>query len=92
MNVMILCMNLGMIVLNQRIKTMQNYVTWIQKALLFILKLKMFMSILQMMLKKGLIHHVMKSIDQCLLEKTKKLIALIEDEIGGKTMTEFAAL
>ena len=50
------------------------------------------MSILQMMLKKGLIHHVMKSIDQCLLEKTKKLIALIEDEIGGKTMTEFAAL
>ena len=92
MNVMILCMNLGMTVLNQRIKTMQNYVTWIQKALLFILKLKMFMSILQMMLKKGLIHHVMKSIDQCLLEKTKKLIALIEDEIGGKTMTEFAAL
>ena len=92
MNVMILCINLGMIVLNQRIKTMQNYVTWIQKALLFILKLKMFMSILQMMLKKGLIHHVMKSIDQCLLEKTKKLIALIEDEIGGKTMTEFAAL
>ena len=92
MKVMILCMNLGMIVLNQSIKTMQNYVTWIQKALLFILKLKMFMSILQMMLKKGLIHHVMKSIDQCLLEKTKKLIALIEDEIGGKTMTEFAAL
>ena len=53
MNVMILCMNFGMIVLNQSIKTMQNYVTWIQKALLFILKLKTFMKILQMMFKNG---------------------------------------
>ena len=42
----------GMTVLNQRIKLMQDHATWIQIALLFILKLKMFGKILQMMLKK----------------------------------------
>ena len=42
----------GMTVLNQRIKLMQDQATWIQIALLFILKLKMFGKILQMMLKK----------------------------------------
>ena len=35
-------MNFGMIVLSQNIKTMQNYVIWILTALLFILKLKIF--------------------------------------------------
>ena len=49
-----------MIILNQSIKIMQNYVTWIQTALLFILKVKMFQKILQMMLKKDLIHQIMK--------------------------------
>ena len=33
-------MNFGMIILNQNIKTMQNYAIWILAALLFILKLK----------------------------------------------------
>ena len=32
-----LCMNFGMISLNQSMKTEQNYVTWILTALLFIL-------------------------------------------------------
>ena len=32
-----------MIILNQSIKTEQNYVTWILTALLFILKLKIFL-------------------------------------------------
>ena len=41
-----------MIILNQNIKTMQNYVLWILTALLFMLKLKIFAKILQMMLKK----------------------------------------
>ena len=40
------CMNFGMIILNQSISKMKNYVTWIQTALVFILQLKMFMEIL----------------------------------------------
>ena len=36
-------MNFGMITLNRNIKTEQNYVTWILTALLFILKLKIFL-------------------------------------------------
>ena len=35
-------MNFGMSVLSQNIKTMQNYVIWILTALVFILKLKIF--------------------------------------------------
>ena len=40
-------MNFCMIILNQNIKTMQNYATWILALLLFILKQKIFMKILQ---------------------------------------------
>ena len=47
----------GMFTLNQNIKTEQNYVTWILAALLFILKLKIFMKTLLMTLKNGLTHH-----------------------------------
>ena len=54
----ILMYEFGMIILNQSIKTMQNYVTWIQKALLFILKLKIVIKILRMMLKHGLTHQI----------------------------------
>ena len=52
--------------------TMQNYATWMQSALLFILKLNVFMKILLMMLKKNLMHNIMKSTDHCLQETTKK--------------------
>ena len=48
------------------IKTMQNYATCIHKALLFILKWKMFMKILQLMLKKDLIHQIMNLTDHYL--------------------------
>ena len=58
----ILIINFGMTTLNQSIKTMQNYATWVQTALLFILKLKIFMKILQMILKKDLIQ-TMNAID-----------------------------
>ena len=44
------------ITLNQSIKTEQNYVTWILTALLFILKLKIFMKTLLRMLKNDLTH------------------------------------
>ena len=39
-------MNFGMITLNQNIETEQNNVKWILTALLFILKLKIFMKII----------------------------------------------
>ena len=53
-----------MTILNQSIKKkMQNYVIWILTALLFILKLKVFTEILEMMLKKDLIYKIMKLID-----------------------------
>ena len=39
---------------------MQNYAIWIDKVLLFILKLKIFIKIFQLMLKKDLMHQIMK--------------------------------
>ena len=62
----------GMIILSQSIRTIQNFATWIQKASFFILKLKIFMKILQMMLKKDMIHQIIKSIDHYLKENMKK--------------------
>ena len=58
-------MNFGKITFNQSIRTIKNYATWIQTALSFILKLRMFMEKLQLMLKNKLIHQVLSSIDHC---------------------------
>ena len=54
-----LCMNCDMIILNLNITKKESYVTWIPIALLFILKQKIFIKILLMMLKDGLIHLAM---------------------------------
>ena len=51
-----LCMNFGKIKLNQSTKIEQNYAMWILAALLFILKLKIFMKTLLMTLEDGLTH------------------------------------
>ena len=67
-------MNFDMIILNQNISKMQNYVTWIQIVVLLISKLKISMKILLTMLKNDLIHQIMKLLDYCLQEKTKKLL------------------
>ena len=75
-------MNFGMMILNQSISKMENYVTWILTALLLILKLKMFMKILQIMLKKDLIYQIMKLVDLLPTGKNKKVIGLMKDELG----------
>ena len=67
-----LMINFGMIILNQNMTKKQNYVIWTQIALLFILKLKIFIKILLMMFKVCLIYQIMKSIDHYLKEKIKK--------------------
>ena len=52
----------GKIILNQSNSKIQNYAIWIQIVLSFTLSLKMFTMTLQMMLKKDLIHQIMKTI------------------------------
>ena len=47
------------------------------------------MKTLWMMLKKDMIYTIMKSTDYCLQEK--KMIGLMKDKLGGKSMTELAA-
>ena len=89
----ILCMNFGMIILNQSISKMQNYITQILTALIFILKLKMFLKILLMILKKRFDtsnYEVNRPLPTG--KKNKKIIGLMKDELGGKIMIEFAAL
>ena len=85
-------MSFGMIILNQSINKILNYAIQIQIALLFILKLRIFIKALQMILRKVLIHQIMKSIDYYLQEKIKKVIGLMKYELGGKIMTKFVGL
>ena len=85
-------MNFDMITLNQSTKTKQNYVTWILTALLFILKLKIFMKTLLVMLEDGLIHLTMKDERPLPISKSKKEIGFFKDELGGEIITEFVGL
>ena len=65
-------MSFGMIISNQNIKTMQDYVTRIQIILSLILKLKIFLEILQMIMKKYLVHQIMKLTEHYLQERIKQ--------------------
>ena len=61
-----------MIILNRSINTMRKYATWLQIALSFILKMKKFKNILQMMLKEKFDTSNYKV--NCPKEKVKKLL------------------
>ena len=87
-------MNVGMITLNQSIKTEQNYVTWILTAFLFILKLKI--------LNKDIANDVQEWFDTynyskddkrpLPIGKNKKKISFLKDKLVGKIMKKFVAL
>ena len=89
-----LCINFDMITLNKNIKTEQNYVTWILTALLFILKLKIYMKILLITLRNGLSNLTMMNMikERFQQVRTKKVIGLFKDELGRKIMEEFVVL
>ena len=56
-------MNIGMIILNQNIRTIESYAIWMLTASLFISKPKISIKIFQMILKNSLIHQtIMKMI------------------------------
>ena len=81
-----------MIILNQNISKMQNYVTWIQIVLPLTLKLKMLMKILLMILQERFDTSSYEVNRLLATGKNKKVIGLMKDKLGAKIMTEFAAL
>ena len=85
-------MNFSMVILNRSIRTMPNYATWIQIVSLFTLKLKIFIKILQIIFKKRFNTSSYEVNRPLPTEKNKKVIGLMKDELGGKVITEFAAL
>ena len=70
---------------------MQNIVIWIQVTLLFMLKQKIFIKILQKMLKKKIDISNFES-DRPLPKMKEKVIGFRKDELGGKIMTKFVGL
>ena len=87
-------MNFGMIIINQNIKTMQDYFVWILTALLFILKLEIFIEIMITILKKWFDTSNSSEDDKRPLPRgmNKKVTVSMKDELGGKIMAEFVAL
>ena len=81
-----------MIILNQNISKMQNYVTWIQIVLSLTLKLKMLMKILLMILQERFDTSSYEVNRLLATGKNKNVIGLMKDKLGAKIMTEFAAL
>ena len=86
-----------MITLNQNMKTEQNYVTWILTALLFKLKLKIFIKTLLMILENCLTHLTIMEMkrdrfQQIVIKKKSVFCFSFKDELGEKTMKKFVGL
>ena len=88
-----LCMNFGMITLNQNIKT-EKLCYMDADGFVFILKLKIFTKASLMTLKNGLTHQTTaKMIIDCFRQVgMKNKNRLFKDELGGKIMKEFVGL
>ena len=85
-------MNFGMITLKQSTKTKQNYAMWIQTALLFILKLKIFIKALLVMLKNNTSNYSENDKRLVPVGKNKNVISLFKDQLVGKNMKEFVGI
>ena len=88
-------MNFGMITVNQSTKTKQNYVTLTLTALLFILKLKIFIKTLPANdVQKWFDVSNYEEVDKrpLAIGKNQKMIDLFKDELAGKIMEEFGWL
>ena len=90
-------MNFGMVILNQSIKTMQNHVTWMQAALLFILKLFLIWRFFEDIaddVKRCLDTAKYSEDDKRPLPRgmNKKVIGSMINQLGAKIMIEFVTL
>ena len=85
-------MNFSIIILNQSISAIENYVTWIPIALLCILILRLIMKTLKNIEKRFDTSNYEFTRPLLQIGKTRKVIELMKDELGGKIMTEFVVL
>ena len=85
-------MNFGIIILNQSIKTMQNYATLDTDSFIINIKTEDFSEDIADDIEKRYDTSNYKVNMPLSKGKNKKLIGLMKDELGGKIMIEFVSL
>ena len=83
-----------MIMLNQSTMTKKNYATWILIALLLIFLLKNFFEYISNGVERWFDTSNYNENDKrpIQISVNKKLLGMVKDDLGGKTMKEFCAL